>query len=278
MVSGQGLLGFYRLDDTTPSPTKAVLTTPAPGSTLSANAVTFGWSAGTDATQYWLSVGSSGAGSANIFNQSVGLSLSVAVSGIPLSGETIYVRLWTLLSGTWQFNDYTYGTSGGAAMSTPTPGSALAGASATFTWTAGTGNSQYWLYVGTTTGGSDLYNQSTGTNLSATVNGLPANGQTLYVRLWWLQSGTWASADYTYQAANPQKAVLMTPTPGSVLPATTSSVAFAWTSGLGVTQYWLDVGATPTGHEYYSASTGTALSAPLRCHWMAEPFMCGCGR
>ncbi len=148
-----------------------------------------------------------------------------------------------------------------AAMSTPTPGSALTGTSATFTWTAGQGNSQYWLYVGTTKGGYDLYNQSTGTNLSATVNGLPANGQTLYVRLYWLTAGAWAFADYTYQAANPQKAVMMTPTPGSVLPATSSSVAFTWTSGLGVTQYWLGVGATPGGTEYYGASAGTALSA-----------------
>ncbi len=147
------------------------------------------------------------------------------------------------------------------AMSTPTPSSALAGTSVTFTWTAGSGYSQYWLSVGTTAGGTNLYNSSTGTNLSATVNGLPASGQTLYVRLWWQSSGVWSSTDYTYQAANPQKAVLITPTPGSVLPATSSSVTFSWTSGLAVTQYWLLVGATPGGSEYYNASTGTALSA-----------------
>ena len=147
------------------------------------------------------------------------------------------------------------------AMSAPTPGSALAGTSVTFTWTAGSGYSQYWLSVGTTAGGTDLYNSSTGTNLSATVNGLPVNGQTLYVKLWWQTSGVWSSTNYTYQAANPQKAVLISPTPGSVLPATSSSVTFSWTSGLAVTQYWLLVGATPGGSEYYNASTGTALSA-----------------
>ena len=44
-------------------------------------------------------------------------------------------------------------------MSTPTPGSMLPGASATFTWTAGSGVSEYWLYVGTTGAGSDnVYN------------------------------------------------------------------------------------------------------------------------
>ena len=256
--------GFWSFSDYTYTgftATKAVLTTPTPGSTLQTSTATFGWNAGAGASQYWLYVGSTGAGSADIFNQSVGTSLSTAVPGIPLSGGTVYVRLWTLLSGTWQYNDYTYGTNAGVALTSPAPGSTLAGSSATFTWTAGTANSQYWLYVGTTPGGSDVYNSSTGTNLSATVNGLPINGQTLYVRLWWLNGGVWGSTDYTYNAATPQLAALTTPTPGSVLPAASSSVTFGWTSGLGVTQYWLYVGSTPGGFNFYNASIGTALSA-----------------
>ena len=39
-----------------------------------------------------------------------------------------------------------------------------------------TGVSQYWLYVGTTQDGNQLYDQDRGTNLSATVSGLPTNG------------------------------------------------------------------------------------------------------
>ena len=35
-----------------------MLTTPTPGSTLTGSTVTFGWTAGTGATAYWLDVGS----------------------------------------------------------------------------------------------------------------------------------------------------------------------------------------------------------------------------
>jgi hypothetical protein len=27
---------------------------------------------------------------------------------LPTDGRTLYVRLWSLVSGAWQFNDYTY--------------------------------------------------------------------------------------------------------------------------------------------------------------------------
>ena len=37
-----------------------------------------------------------------------GLVTSQAVSGLPANGSTIYVRLWTLLAGVWQYNDYSY--------------------------------------------------------------------------------------------------------------------------------------------------------------------------
>src|SRR5204863_155816 len=116
---------------------------------------------------------------------------------LPSNGSTVYVRLWSLISGTWQFNDYTYtATSGGggmaAALTTPTPNSTLSSTTVTFGWTSGTGVSQYWLNIGTTgVNSTNLYNQSTGTTRSATVGGLPSNGSTVYVRLWSLISGTW---------------------------------------------------------------------------------------
>jgi hypothetical protein len=44
----------------------------------------------------------------NVFGQSTGLATSQLVTGLPSGGGTIYVRLWTLLSGLWQYNDFTY--------------------------------------------------------------------------------------------------------------------------------------------------------------------------
>ena len=67
--------------------------------------------------------------------------------------------------------------------------------------TGGTGVAQYWLTVGTTAGGNNVYTQDQGTNLSAAVMGLPTTGSTIYVRLWSLADGTWQYHDYIYTAA-----------------------------------------------------------------------------
>jgi hypothetical protein len=240
---------------------KAAITSPAPGSTLGSSA-TFQWSAGTGVTQYWLSIGTTGAGSTNVYNQTAGTALSAAVNNLPATGGTIYVRLWSLILGSWQFNDYTYTGGVAAVLTTPTPGSTIGTSSAFFGWTAGTGVSQYWLTIGTTgVGSSNVFNQSTATNLSITVNGLPLNGGTLYVRLWSLMGAVWQSRDYTYtMAAN--IAALTTPAPGSTLQS--SSVTFGWTAGSGVSQYWLTVGTTGVGsQDVFNQSTGTSLSTTV---------------
>jgi Subtilase family len=88
-----------------------------------------------------------------------------------------------------------------ANITSPTQGSTFTSASVTFTWDTGTGVTQYWLYVGRTVGGSDLYNQSQGTSRSVTVNGLPTDGSTVYVRLWSLIGSAWLFKDYTYYRA-----------------------------------------------------------------------------
>ncbi len=117
-------------------------------------------------------------------------------------------------------------------MTTPVPGSTLPGATVTFGWSAGSGVTQYYLYVGNALGGNDVYSQSQGTNLSVTVGGLPTDGRTLYVRLWSM-IGSWQFIDYTYTAASASPAMMMTPVPGSTLPGAT--VTFGWSAGSGVT-------------------------------------------
>jgi hypothetical protein len=81
----------------------------------------------------------------------------------------------------------------------------LTSASTTFTWSAATGASSYYLWVGTTPGGYDLANMGPFSGTSATVT-LPTNGTTIYVRLWpWINGGaTQLHNDYTYTEA-PQR-------------------------------------------------------------------------
>ena len=83
-------------------------------------------------------------------------------------------------------------------------GDALSGfGSFTFEWTAGTGVTEYTLWVGSSPAGFDLYDSSTGTNQSATVSGLPTDGSNLYVRLYSKIDGAWQYYDYTYIAPGP---------------------------------------------------------------------------
>ncbi len=224
--------------------TAAAMSSPTPGSTLSGASVTFTWTAGAGATAYWLDVGTV-QGQGNISAGQLAYTVtSETVSGIPTTGGTIYVRLWTMLNGAWQYHDYMYtaanlGTL--AVMSTPAPGSTLTGSSVTFTWTAGAGATAYWLDVGTVQGqGNISAGQLAYTVTSETVSGIPTTGGTIYVRLWTMLNGAWQYHDYTYTAANlGTLAALISPTPGSLLPG---CVTFSWTPGSGATAYWLDVG------------------------------------
>jgi hypothetical protein len=89
--------------------TAAVLTTPTPGATLTGSSVTFDWAAGTaGAIQYYISIGSTGVGSSNIYNSGWRNETSQAVTGLPTNGETLYVRLSTDFGGIVVHNDYTY--------------------------------------------------------------------------------------------------------------------------------------------------------------------------
>ena len=59
--------------------------------------------------EYWLDVGSS-PGAFDYVRTSVGTSLSLAASGLPTNGSTIYARLWTKTASGWgsNYNEYTY--------------------------------------------------------------------------------------------------------------------------------------------------------------------------
>jgi hypothetical protein len=117
---------------------------------------------------------------------------------------TVFARLYSLINGKWQSIDYTYteaGTLVPAALTTPTPGSTLAGSTVTFTWTAGAGPTEYQLELGTTgVGSSNLYNSGGTTATTETVSGLPTNGVKVYARLYQMIDAKWQSTDYTYTA------------------------------------------------------------------------------
>ena len=177
--------------------------------------------------------------------------------------------MYSQIGGQWYSNAYTYtalSSNGGmAAMQSPTPGSTLTGSTVTFTWTAGTGATAYWLDIGSAAGGNQYYQSGNlGGALSTTASGLPADGSTVYVTLYSLVGGKWLSRPYTYTAftAGSGLAVIQTPSPGSTLNG--STVTFTWSPGVGATGYWLDIGNIAGGDQYYqSGNLGTALSTTV---------------
>ena len=242
---------------TNPTPTPSAITSPAPGSKLTGASQTFSWSAGSG-IEWQLLVGNA-VGAENYFHTSSQFTTSVNVTGLPTNSSKVYVRLLYRVNDAWQSIDYTYTAYApvpvAATLTSPAPSSTLPASSVTFGWTAGTGITEYELYVGTTQGASNLYNSKPIYNTTtANVTGLPTTGQTLYVRLWSYVSNAWQYHDYTYTASTPANAVaatLTTPAPSSRLSG--PSVTFGWTTGTGVSQYQLYIGTTQGASNFYSS-------------------------
>jgi len=148
------------------------------------------------------------------------------------------------------------GTSVLPAITAPTPSSALSGSTATFAWTAGSGVTQYQLWLGTTGVGSGnlgVYGPSASTPTSVAVTGLPTNGVTVNARLAWVVNGAWAAADYTYTAAGSSTAAL------SALTCTSSSLTGAGTDICTVT---LSAAAATGGESVSLSSSSASVTVP----------------
>jgi len=184
--------------------TAAVISSPTSGSAFTSKSVTFTWNAAVGAIGYYLEIGSTGAGSNNIYDSQEKTVTSYTFPYVPTNGETIYVRLYTRFStGNWLYNDYTY-TAAGAVLSSPTQGSTFTGKSVTFTWNAAAGATGYYLEIGTTAPWSNnIYNSQEKTVTTYTFPYMPTNGETIYVRLYTNYNGTWVANDYTYTAYAP---------------------------------------------------------------------------
>ncbi len=175
---------------------------------------------------------------------------TMVVSGIPLGTNS---NIYASYGG-----DTNYNTSPSSPVTVtvvnpgiyaPTPGSTLAGNSATFSWYGAAGATAYWIDVGPAPFGNTYYSSGslpTSTE-SVTVNSLPTDGSTVCVTLYWYLGGSWVPNQYTYTAysAGAVTGVLTTPTPGSTLPG--SQVTLGWTAGSGASAYWVDVSAIGQG-------------------------------
>jgi hypothetical protein len=240
-------------------PVAAVLTSPAPGSTFAGSSVTFTWTAANGATGYYLLIGSTGAGSNNIYNSAEKTVTSYTFTGMPTNGETIYVRLITNFNGTWEYNNYTFTALAQAALTSPVQGSTFTGSSVTFTWSAAPTATGYYLLIGSTgVGSNNIYNSALKTVTTYTFASMPVNGETIYVRLTTNFNGTWLSKDYTFKASA-TTALMTSPAAGSTF--TGPSVAFSWSAVSSATGYYLWIGSTGVGsNNLYNSAQKTVTS------------------
>jgi Pro-kumamolisin, activation domain len=252
-----------------PNATQGIFS-PVANSTLGGSSVAFQWGPYSGATNYWLDVGSTSGG--NNYEQSGPLganACSLTVKNLPTDGSTVYVTWWYFANGAWSNTEYQYTAFGGgsqiATMSSPTPGSTLTGSSQLFTWNAGTLSTAYEIDAGSTSGGNQYFQSGNlGTATSHTVTNLPTNGSTIYITLWSLLNGNWVYNEYQYIAAGSggSQGVLTTPAPGTQF--TGSTVTFDWTAGAGASNYWLDVGSSSGGNQYFqSGPLGNVLTVTV---------------
>ncbi len=269
LSSGWSYLDYTYTASGTPTP--AAIQTPVSGSVLGTTNVAFTWNSGVAVTSYQLLVGTTAAGSSDLYSSGVLSGTTATVGTIPANAATVYVRLYSRINGVWQYNDYTYtesGTPTPAAIQTPTNGSILGTTNVAFTWNTGVAVTSYQLLVGTTAAGSsDLYASGAIAATTATVGSIPANAATVYVRLYSRINGVWQYNDYTYtESGTPTPAVIQTPVAGSKLG--TANVVFTWNTGVAVTGYQLLVGTTGAGSSnLYSSgvlatTTATITSLP----------------
>ena len=283
-IGEQWLIARYRLEacDACDEPVvlePAHITSPANGATFTNTSVTFQWSPALGATAYWLRVGST-QGDDDISDQNVGNVLAATVDTLRHDGGPIHVRLYTRINNEWPYRDYQYtactgcGSTGGgdnaniAQLTTPSPGSTLDSNTATFQWTAATGASAYWLRIGTTFNGKDIFDGDVGTALSRTISSLGVNGGTVYVRLYSKIGGAWPSNNYELTACSgcgsgggsTADSVASVISPVNGVTFTSDKVRFEWSAIAGASAYWLRIGSTPGGKELFDGNVGVSTS------------------
>jgi sugar lactone lactonase YvrE len=150
-----------------------------------------------------------------------------------------------------------------AVLISPRPGlgTVLPASNATFEWTTFATATEYQLNLSAIApGDSDMFLYK-GTATSATANTLPANGVSVYARLYSKINGEWQYNDYVYtESGTPTPAALTSPTPGLGTILGTANVAFHWTSGVDVTEYQLNLSAVAAGDSELLLYKGAALT------------------
>jgi hypothetical protein len=189
----------------------------------------------------------------DVFSLSWTQATNANVPGL-LKGTKYYVRLATKKNGVWQSVYSTFVAGSGMADLTSPPDHAFdVDPQAPFTWTPFPNGDAYRLQVGTSTGGTDVYDSGPITATSQTVPGL-VTGATYNVRLQTEVAGQWLYQDSQFTVGT-TLAHMIYPTDKAV--GVDGSEPFRWSSVSDAEAYYLWVGSAPRLHDI-------ALSGPIQ--------------
>lgn len=218
---------------------------------------------GTAVAEYWLYAGSTVKGNQFYNSGNIGTQKGKTITGLPTDGSTVYVTLWYRISGgTWLTLNRTMtakDNGGGSKPSFTSPGAGgtLSGSSHRAQWSNnGSSIAEYWVYAGSSVGGSQYANSgSLGQSTSWTINGLPTNGSTVHLTLWYRTSagGTWLKVNSTATASN-RSPYFISPAAGSTLSGASHSARWS-ANGLSVNEWWVYAGSSAGDYDYYNSGS-----------------------
>ena len=230
---------------------EAAISSPAPGSTLSGSSATFTWSAVSGATDYAITVGTTGVGSSNIYaSPSGGPATSQAVTGLPTSGK-IYVRVFSFVGGFWTSTDFTY--TGGSGSSGPTISLSPAALTFASTTVGSTSAAQTVTVKNTGTSTVTLTSETiTGTNATSFLKSATTCGTTLAAA-----ASCTVSVEFKPAAAGALTASL------SIADNATGSPQTVVLTGTGAAAQTFTVSFSPTSLAFASTTVGSTTAAQL---------------
>ena len=200
----------------------------------------------------------------------------IGVPHVELAVPQIFVTVSSAFQGGWLAQSAVYGTPSGGAptsrasrLTAPALGAMLSGF-ATFQWDTGSGVSKVRFTAGSEAGWTNLADQEYYSGTYSAQLFVPATGRKVFITLWSLIGTSWQANSYVFDTWNQNATVSASTAPAQLLlptaPIANSTYTFQWIPGTGANLYWLSVGSTVDGTDYYNErNIGTStLSATVR--------------
>ncbi len=220
--------------------------------------VTFRWTSISEAQAFYLYVGTS-VGAKDAYDSGSTNQTSLLVTSLSANTQ-YYVRLWTEISGIWQYVDSAFCTGTGIAQLIRPPDNAVdVDPQLPFSWTVVADAQAYYLYVGSSVGAKDVYDSGHTLDTNRKVPGLRA-GQKYYVRLWTEKASVWSYVDSTFQTGTGIARLIY---PQDKATGVDPNLTLTWSTVPDAITHYLYVGTTPGGKDVGDSGETMANSWPV---------------